>query len=207
MRTGPKYKIARRLGDAGIFSKTSNPKFALSRERKERTKSRGKRRGGRSEYGTQLIEKQKVRYTYGINERQLSNYVKRSRKDKKIAPGISLYKFLESRLDNVVYKLGFASTRSFARQMVSHGHIMVNKRRVTIPSFQVSIGDTVTIREQSKSSKGFVGLPEKLKECQVPAWAVVDIIALSGKITKEIGEVDEARTLNLGAVIEFYSRV
>ena len=168
---------------------------------------RGKKRGGRSEYGTQLIEKQKVRFTYGINERQLSNYVKKSHKDKRIPPGVNLYRQLESRLDNVVYKMGLVTTRPFARQLVSHGHVMVNERRVTIPSYTVSVGDVISLRDQSKTSKAFVNLSERLKESQAPTWVNVDNDAFSGKVVKEIGEVDEARTLNLGAVIEFYSRV
>ena len=206
MRVGPKYKIARRLGEA-VFAKTQTPKFALSEQRKERVQVKKKRRGGRSEYATQLIEKQKIRYSYGISERQLSNYVDKSYKRSTEVPQANLFRLLESRLDNVVFRLGFAMTRPFARQMVTHGHILLNGRRVNIPSALLNPGDVITLRPGSRTSRMFEGLPERAKEMKTPAWLILDPTTLTGTITREPGDDIEATNLNFGAVVEFYSRV
>src|SRR5262245_8692490 len=129
MKIGPKYKIAKRLG-APVFEKTQTQKFALSEARKAKN-VRKKRGGAASDYSKQLTEKQKMRYTYGITEKQLRRYV-----DEAAATGHQpialLIARLESRLDNVVYRLGLAPTRLGARQMVSHGHVTVNGRKLTI---------------------------------------------------------------------------
>ena len=124
MIIGPKYKICKRLGGA-VFEKCQTQKFTLAEARKKTTKSQGKRPNAMSDYKRQLLEKQKMRYTYGLSERQLSGYVAQS-VEKSAHPGDALMLRLESRLDNVVYRLGLAKTRRLARQMVSHGHILVN---------------------------------------------------------------------------------
>lgn len=205
MRVGPKYKIARRLGDPGIFGKTMGPKFALSESRKKGKK--GKFPKQRTEYGTQLIEKQKARFTYGLGERQLSNYVLKSRSAKGKTPASSLFENLETRLDNVVYRLGFASTRAFARQLVSHGHIMVNDRRVTVPSYAVRKGDVIMIRAQSKKSPAFTNASERLGGHRPPAWLSLDHVGLSGKVESEPVFAPGESSVNFGAIVEFYSRV
>src|SRR3989338_1959876 len=120
-----KYKIAKRLG-AGVFEQTQTQKFALSEARTKNTKERRGRRGG-SDYGRQLLKKQKLRHPYGLSEPQLSNYVKASFALK--GPSLSLHRALELRADNVVYRSGLAPTRRASRQMVSHGHITVNGKR------------------------------------------------------------------------------
>src|SRR5262249_14892440 len=130
MKTVSKYKLAKRLG-ASIFEKTQSQKFAIAAERSAKNKKRSR---GASEFGKQLLEKQKVRVTYGISERQFSNYIEDAMASKAGAPAEMLHRALELRLDNVCYRLGLASTRRAARQMVSHGHITVNGVKTTIPS-------------------------------------------------------------------------
>ena len=137
MKIGPKYKIARRLG-APIFEKTQTQKYALHLERK------GKKRGFskmKTEFGLQLNEKQKARFIYGLSERQFSNYVKEALSKKTANTSQTIFEFLELRLDNVIYRLGFSPTRLGARQMVSHGHISVNGKRVNTPNMRLGLGD------------------------------------------------------------------
>src|SRR5437870_6036475 len=122
-----KYKIAKRLG-AAVFEKTQSQKFALSEARTK--KPRGGRGG--SDFGRQLLEKQRVRYTYGLSERQLANYAEAAFAEKD--PSLSLHRALEMRTDSLTYRAGFSSTRRAARQAVSHGHITVNGKRMTTPS-------------------------------------------------------------------------
>src|SRR3989344_4484162 len=149
MRIGAKYKIARKVG-APVFEKTQSQKFILSKNRKEAAKTRqAKHSRQKTDYGLQMLEKQKARYTYIINERQFANYVKAAIAKKGVNNAEALFQSLESRLDNVVYRLGFANTRLFSRQMVGHGHIIVNGRRVSMPSFRVKIGDKIRIRDGS----------------------------------------------------------
>ena len=195
------YKIARRLG-ARIFPKTQNPKFILNKKVR-----RARRPSPTTEYGLQLIEKQKVRYAYNLNERQFAQYVKKATGKRGINPVEYLYQILEQRLDNVVYRLGFASTRPFARQIVSHGHIVVNGRRVNIPSFSVSKNDHIAIRKESKDKNFFIGLSESLKEHTLPAWLSFDTNKQEG-MTVGIPVIDESSEdlFNLTSVIEFYSR-
>jgi small subunit ribosomal protein S4 len=144
MKIGPRYKIARRLG-APIFEKTQTAKF------KART-GETRRPPMRSDFGKQLIEKQKARFTYGVSEKQFSSYVKTVLESKTSVPVQKLLEKLETRLDNVVYRSGFASTRQFARQVVSHGHVLVNGRKLNVPSYVVKPGDMISIREGSKSN-------------------------------------------------------
>lgn len=202
MIIGPKYKIARRLG-AGVFEKTQTQKFALSQARKK-----SDRRGGpRSDFGVQMLEKQKARYTYALTERQFSKYVKAAIA-KKGDNSELLYRTLESRLDNVILRAGFAPTRLAARQLVSHGHILVNGKRVTIPSIAVRVGDKLSIREGSIKKTVFSTLEERLKNTsnQVPAWLKVD----PEKKTIEVQGAPKLKTdellFDIGQVLEFYSR-
>ncbi|MBP6884230.1 MAG: 30S ribosomal protein S4 [Candidatus Pacebacteria bacterium] len=204
MKIGPKYKIARRLGPA-VFEKTQTQKFALSEARHAAGKRKDKRGKALSDFGLQLIEKQRVRFSYGITERQLSNYVNKSIDTKGGNPAEKLFASLESRLDNVVYRLGIAHTRRLARQMVSHGHFVVNGKRTKVPSHTVSIGDVITAREGSKKSVLFANLPKKLENYSVPKWLKFD--AENIKATVEGTPVLESGSaINLNAVFEFYSR-
>jgi small subunit ribosomal protein S4 len=157
-------------------------------------------------FGNQLIEKQKVRFTYGITERQFKNYVKSVIDKKPAKPEEKLFESLESRLDNVVLRSGFASTRALARQVVSHGHITVNGRKVTIPSYSVRIGDKISVREGSSNNGLFETLAEKLKDKTVPSWLKLD----AGIKTVEVQGIPKAAPgeslFDLGVVIQFYKR-
>src|SRR3989344_3351470 len=146
MKTGPRFKIAKRLG-ASVFEKAQSQKFALSEARSAKNK-RGSR--GLSEYGKQMLEKQKVRVTYGIPERQFRNYVRKAIIGHEGTPLERLHSMLELRLDNVIYRLGLAPTRRAARQMVAHGHVMVNDKRIRVPSHQVRLTDRIAVREGSR---------------------------------------------------------
>lgn len=205
MKIGPKFKIARRLG-APIFEKTQTQKFALRDARGGANAKRGKRPGQASDYSKQLKEKQKMRFSYGITEKQLRRYVDESTATKGNQPIALLIARLESRLDNVVYRLGLVKTRQAARQMVSHGHVLVNGRRLNVPSYRVEIGDVVTIREGSKSTGLFSTIQEDHNATAVPAWLSFDLKNLQG--TKKAEPVYEAaETLfDPELILEYYSR-
>ncbi len=199
MISKPKFKICRRLGP-GVYDKCQTTKFSMSSAKG----SFGKRPKALSEYGIQFIEKQKVRFSYGVTEHQLSNYVKQASQTKGVGTVDKFYEALELRLDNVIYRMGLAPTRRGARQMVSHGHFVVNKHKVTIPSYELKPGDVVKIREGSKSKKIFQGLGDKFKNYTVPAWMSFDLAKMEGSILDKPKNIDTF--LNLNAVLEFYSR-
>ena len=201
MKIGPKYKIATRLG-APIFEKTQTAKFALSEARQGRTRKRG---GQASDYKKQLTEKQKMRYTYGITEKQLSRYVKESTTSSH-QPIALLIDRLETRLDNVVYRLGLAKTRQFARQMVSHGHIYVNGRRLNIPSHKVKVNDVISVREGSKNTNLFLNFVDTHDMASVPAWLSFDAKNLVGTVTGTPVYEASAHMFDPEQVLEYYSR-
>lgn len=202
MITGPKYKIARRLG-APIFEKTQTQKYKLSETKK--MKVRGKKKST-TNFAIQLNEKQKCRFTYGVSEKQFKNYVKKIIDAKGSNPGARLFESLETRLDNVVARIGLGSTRAFARQLVSHGHILVDGRKVTIPSFHVEKGEVISIREGSKAKPVFKDLDETIKAREIPNWIAADL----GKKTWTIQGVPKAEGQNLlfdlDSVIQYYKR-
>ncbi len=196
-----KYKIAKRLG-AGIFEQTQTQKFALSEARKKKDKRGG--RGG-SDYGKQLLEKQRIRYTYGISERQLTNYAGEAM-DSSDASN-TLHRALELRADNVVYRAGLAPTRRAARQMVSHGHIMVNGRRTTVPSQRLKEGDTVSVRGGSKGSILFTKFSDADTERRsTPSWLSFDPSLLTAKVESVPEYRREESGLDYATLFEFYSR-
>jgi small subunit ribosomal protein S4 len=206
MKIGPKYKIARRLG-ADIFEKTQGSKFMLSEAKKSKTLNKGKRRKVLSDYGKQLLEKQKVRFTYGISEKQFKNIVNDAVAQKTKDATEVLYESLESRLDNTVYRLGLSPTRRMARQMVSHGHITINGRKVTIPSLRVKGGDKIGIREGSIGKAMFVGLDDKSKERgNIPSWLKFDLSKKEGILQGRPKIKPGESLLDLNTVIEFYSK-
>jgi small subunit ribosomal protein S4 len=204
MKTGPKYKLAKRLG-ATVFEKTQTQKFAIAQERAERNRTKRRPRGA-SEFGKQLLEKQKVRVTYGISERQFAKYVKMATASHEVNPADTLHQLLETRLDSVVYRLGLAKTRRFARQMVSHGHIMVNGKRSTVPSQQIYAGDRIAVREASKKSPMFDGYADRFMERPLASWLSFDPKGMTGGIQEmPAGEATD-RAGDLSAVLSFYSR-
>ncbi|MCX6753333.1 MAG: 30S ribosomal protein S4 [Candidatus Nomurabacteria bacterium] len=198
MISKPKFKICRRLGP-GVYDKCQTAKFVVAPKGKK-----GARPKALSEYGKALVEKQKVRFSYGITERQLSNYVGDAIKAKGAGAADKLYERLEARLDNVVYRMGLAHTRRLARQMVSHGHFIVNGKRTTVPSYETKAGDVITIREGSRGSVLFNNLGEKLKEYSAPVWLGFNVTKGEGSIKDKPKNVETF--LDLNAVLEFYSR-
>lgn len=204
MKIGPKYKLARRLG-ASVFEKTSTAKFALRTERKSRNLA-GKRPKPRSNYGKQLIEKQKVRFTYCITEKQFRNYVREVIDKNSSKPAEDLYALLEARVDSVVLRSGFVPTRMAARQAVSHGHITVNGRRITIPSYRLKIGDVVAIREGSKDKGLFNNMTERIAEITIPNWIKSNNATNQSEIVGS-GTITPGDTnFDLASVIQFYKR-
>ncbi len=201
LRIKSKYKIAKRLG-AAIFEQTQTQKFALSEARTSTKKPRGR---NKSDYGRQLLEKQKVRYTYGIAERQLSNYAAAAFEEKN--PPQALHQSLESRLDSAAYRAGFAMTRRAARQMVSHGHLLVNGKRVTSPSYSLKKGDAITVREGSRTSTLFAHLGNPEAEVRsIPQWLSIDRATMVAKVEGEPGYTAVEIPLDYPAVFEYYSR-
>lgn len=199
-----KYKIAKRLG-AGVFEQTQTQKFALSEARTKNTKERKGRRGG-SDYGRQLLEKQKLRYTYGLSERQLSNYAKASFALKD--PSLALHRALELRADNVVYRSGLAPSRRASRQMVSHGHIIVNGKRITIPSYRINKGDVVAVREGSRNSAmyGKIIDPEEAGSLRKTSWIKFDPSVMRAEVIGEPSYSSTDAGIDYSTVFEFYSR-
>jgi small subunit ribosomal protein S4 len=195
-----KYKIGKRLGPA-VFEQCQTQKFALSEARSAASK-RGRRAG--SDYGRQLLEKQRIRYTYGLSEKQLSNYAHAAMGTPD--PSNTLHRSLEMRLDSTVYRLGLAPTRRAARQMVSHGHIVINDVRTTVPSHRVRIGDSIKVREGSRASTLFskVGDPEGGK---TPAsWLSFDAGVMRAEVKGEPSYTPAETALDYPTLFEFYSR-
>ena len=191
-----KYKLCRRLG-AAIYEKCQTGKFSSQTGKVSRGAPKRV-----SDYGRQLIEKQKVRFMYGISEKQFKNYVKEAMNT--ATPARSLFELLERRLDSFVYRIGLAPSRLGARQMVSHGHLMVNNRRIDIPSYRLSVKDEVSVRDTTQKSKMFEIRAEQMKAAKAPEWAKIDLQKYSATVTGQPAQPDPM--LNFQAVIEFYTR-
>lgn len=196
--TGPVYKKSRRLG----FSTLENGKDLARRPYAPGVHGRARRRKP-SEYGIQLAEKQKVRFMYGLNEKQFKKVFERAAKMQGIA-GENLLFLLESRLDNLVYRLGYAKTRRASRQVVNHGHITVNGAKTDIPSYTVKPGDVIGIREQSLDH---VAIKEALEEVTArPAFVEFDEKKLQGTYIR-LPERSELNTeINEALIVEYYNR-
>jgi small subunit ribosomal protein S4 len=208
--TGPVCKLCRREGEK-LFLKGSRcmtPKCSFER-RSYPPGQHGRegqfRRGRASDYLLQLREKQKARRIYGIMERQFSRYFERASHRSGLT-GSNLLIMLESRLDNVVFRLGLASSRAQARQLVSHGHFMLNGRRTDVPSALVSAGDTISLRHQSASRAYFKELRQDIDDRQVPRWLSLDTSTLSGSILNLPVREDIDISLNEQLIVEYYSR-
>jgi small subunit ribosomal protein S4 len=199
MISKPKFKICRRLGP-GVYDKCQTAKFSAAATGGPMMK----RPKALTEYGTQLIEKQKIKFSYGITSKQLSNYVKKATAVKGAGTADKFFEELESRLDNAVYRMGLAPSRRGARQMVSHGHFVVSDHKVTIPSYALKPGDVIKVREGSKGSKLFAELETRLKDYKSPSWITFDISKMEGKVLDKPKSTETF--LDLNAVLEFYSR-
>jgi small subunit ribosomal protein S4 len=202
MKKVQKYKICRRLG-SGVFEKCQTAKFVAS-EAKHLKNSKNKRPKVLSGFALQFAEKQKVRLVYSISEKQLSNYIKVAISKKDIPGTDYLFELLESRLDNAVYRLGLATTRRLARQIVSHGHILLNGKKTTIASAKVKLNDVISVREGSKKSVLFSDLESKLKDYTCPNWLSFNISTLTGVVQGK--PKNNEGFFDLNTVLEFYSR-
>ena len=202
MIIGPKYKICKRLG-ASVFEKCQTQKFQLAEARAPRKIAR--RRGG-SDFGVQLLEKQKARFTYGLSESQFSRYVHEAMERKGKDSALGLLARLEARLDNVIYRAGFVKTRRAARQMVGHGHVLINGRRVNVPSFKVEKGMTVSIRPESRDSALFVNRTDVMAETKAPAWLKFEDQGFSVQVTGDPGLGEGEAPFSAPVIIQFYSR-
>ncbi|MHB8660639.1 MAG: 30S ribosomal protein S4 [Minisyncoccota bacterium] len=203
MKTGPRYKIAKRLG-ASVFEKAQTQKFALSADRSAKNKRGG--RGRQSEYGKQMLEKQKVRVTYGLPERQFRNYVHKALAAHSAKPTDRLHELLELRLDNVIWRLGLAPTRRAARQMVAHGHIQVGGKKTRVPSYMLSVGDRISVREGSKGHGVLVGFSERFLERPLPSWLSWNPQAMEGGVIERPTASSADAAGDLVAVLSFYTR-
>lgn len=205
-----KCKICRRAGEK-LFLKANKcftPKCVFEKKAYPpgMALSAKKHRSVQSEYGTQLKEKQKVRNTYRLSEKQFAAYAKKAGSVHDVAPTQQLFDYLETRLDSVAFRLGFAESRSLARQIVSHGHLTVNGKRLNIPSYRVKHGDVIGLRAQSKKSVLFEALSEKLQKHTPPAWLKFDSKKLEGVVDGKPSLEKADLTYNLTSIMEFYSR-
>ncbi|MCQ2590032.1 MAG: 30S ribosomal protein S4 [Treponema sp.] len=172
---------------------------------KETKRNQKEVRRKKSEYGTQLNEKQKVRFIYGVLEKQFAKYYEKAAKSSGIT-GETLLQILESRLDNVVFRLGFAKTRDEAKQLISHGHITVNGGKVDVSSYLVKAGDVIAIKEASRSMKGINAIIEKSTNRVVPAWLEQDKDNYSGKVLSLASRSDIDYAVKEQLIVEFYSK-
>ena len=198
--TGPRSKIARKFGepiygpDKVLEKKNYPPGIHGLNKRRKKT----------SEYGIQLREKQKVKYTYGLLERQFRNTFKKA-DSKKGVTGVVLLQLLESRLDNVVFRLGLAPTRAAARQLVSHRHIVVNDKVCNIPSYQIKPGDIVGVRERSKSLEVVNNALSGFNHSKYP-WLEWDADAMAGKFMSIPEREDIPENIKEQLIVELYSK-
>jgi small subunit ribosomal protein S4 len=201
---GPKCKLSRREG-TDLFLKSSVRPLESKCKLEVPPGGAPQRRPRISDYGLQLREKQKLRRMYGVLERQFHNYYKRAAQQKG-STGENLLKILEGRLDNVAYRMGFATTRSEARQLVSHKSILVNGKVVNIPSFQVSPGDEISIREKARKQLRVQNALQLAGEAGFPEWLEVDQTKMSG-VLKQLPERDDILPdINENLVVELYSK-
>jgi small subunit ribosomal protein S4 len=207
--TGPVCKLCRREGEKLLLKgeRCFTPKCALER-RAYAPGMRGRQaqfRRKKSDYGLQLREKQKARRIYGVLERQFRRYYKEAERRKGLT-GVNLLIILESRLDNVVYRLGFADSRAQARQLVRHGHFDVNGRKTNIPSFLVKAGDVIGVRERSKKLAYFRDLGTVMEHKVVPEWLSLDIPIMEGRVLALPTREDIDASLDEHLIVEYYSR-
>jgi small subunit ribosomal protein S4 len=201
---GPKCKLARREG-TDLFLKSGVRALESKCKAEAIPGQHGARRGRLSDYGVQLREKQKVRRIYGVLEKQFRNYYKEAARLKG-ATGENLLQLLESRLDNVVYRMGFGATRAEARQMVSHKAILVNGTVVNIPSYQVKAGDVVSVREKAKKQLRVQSALALAAQRGEPEWIDVDSDKLEGVFKAMPDRQDLSSEINENLIVELYSK-
>jgi small subunit ribosomal protein S4 len=198
--TGPKIKLSRKFGEA--LTKKAEKYLA---KRNYRPGQHGQNPHRLSEYGTQLREKQRAKAIYGIMEKQFRRYYEKASK-KTGETGLALLQALELRLDNVVFRLGFALTRPQARQLVNHGFFHVNGKKVDIPSFEVKVGDEITVKENKKNSNYMKNLSLSLANAKTPEWMNLDAKNFSGKVLSKPSREQLDISVNTQLIVEHYSR-
>ena len=201
---GPKLKLSRREG-TDLFLKSGVRAIDSKCKIETAPGQHGARRGRLSDYGVQLREKQKVRRMYGILEKQVRNYYKEAARLKGNT-GENLLQLLEQRLDNVVYRMGFASTRAEARQLVSHKAILVNGKVVNIPSFNVTAEDVVSVREKAKKQARIAAALELAEQREKPTWIEVDSNKMEGTFKRVPERTDLSAEINEQLIVELYSK-
>lgn len=205
--TGPVCRLCRREGVKLLLKgeRCLTPKCAMERRPQAPGVHGAKRQRKLSDYGTQLREKQKARRIYGVLEKQFSKHYNEAHRLEG-ATGDRLMQILELRLDNLVYRLGFADSRNQARQLVRHGHFAVNGKKTDIPSFIAKVGDVVTLLESSRNKEYFKILGETISRHDAPGWIGLDSKNLSGRVERmpERSEIDTLLETNL--IVEYYSR-
>ncbi|MFH1866808.1 MAG: 30S ribosomal protein S4 [Patescibacteria group bacterium] len=198
---GPKHRMCRRLGEKVC----SSDKCPITRRNYPPGVHGVKGRGKLTTYGKQLLEKQKARYTYGLLERQFEGYYNKAMRSRE-ATDLVIMQLLESRLDNVVYRLGLAKTRAAARQLVSHNHIKVNGRKVNIPSYQVKPGQVVSVDPSSLKLPYFVQQAKTWGKQQVSEWLAVDSNELKGQILAVPTKEQMPQNIDMSLIVEYYSK-
>lgn len=203
--TGPKNRIARREGmDLGLKTPGSKSHAQLLRRLNIPPGQHGaKKRRKVSERSRQLREKQKLRYSFGLTEKQLKKYFQTA-SFKKGNTGLYVGQYLEKRLDNVVYRLGFAPTRASARQLVRHGHVAVNSKKLSIPSYQVKVGEMIGFLTEQTQKIPYIEKSLSNKDIIIPSW--LEKKAIIGKLIAEPTNEEIVKQVNLRLVIEYYSR-
>ncbi|OGH69221.1 MAG: 30S ribosomal protein S4 [Candidatus Magasanikbacteria bacterium RIFCSPHIGHO2_02_FULL_45_10] len=200
--TRPKGKLVRLFGE-NIFESPKFDKLLAKRNFPSGQHGTNRKRAKVSGYGKQLREKQKVKFTYGLKERQFANYVEEASKKTGDTSQFLLH-YLEARLDNVVFRSGLAKTRPAARQIVSHGHITVNGKKVDIASYRVRVGEIIGLKPAVLKSKLYEGAAEAMTKKDAPSWLAVDAKALSAKVVNEPTLVNP--NFDANAIAGFYSR-
>ncbi|GEK29512.1 30S ribosomal protein S4 [Furfurilactobacillus siliginis] len=198
--TGPSWKISRRLG----VSLSGTGKELARRPYAPGDHGQG-RRGKVSEYGTQLREKQKLRFTYGMSERQFANLFLKAGKIRKGTHGTNFLVLLERRLDNIVYRLGLATTRRQARQLVNHGHITVDGKRVDIPSYEVKVGQEIAVRDKSKKMVVITAAVEAV--VGRPSYVEFDAENLKGSLVRLPEREDLDADIDESLIVEYYNKL
>ena len=201
---GPKLKLSRREG-TDLFLKSGVRAIDTKCKIDNAPGQHGARRGRLSDYGVQLREKQKVRRTYGVQEKQFRNYYKTAARIKGNT-GENLLQLLEGRLDNVVYRMGFGATRAESRQLVSHKAILVNGQVVNVPSFKVAANDVVSIREKAKNQARIKAALEVATQRELPTWVEVDSSKLEGTFKRLPERSDLSADINEHLIVELYSK-
>lgn len=201
---GPTCKLSRREG-TDLFLKARGKSLESKCKLDQQPGQHGAKRARMSDYATQLRAKQRLRRIYGVLERQFRNYYATAAQ-KKGSTGGNLLDILESRLDNVVYRMGFAATRAEGRQLVSHKAIMVNGKLLNIPSYQVVSGDVISVREKSKGQQRVKDALQVTEQYGFPTWVEVDVKQMSGTFKSTPDRADLGSEINEQLVVELYSK-